>query len=477
VKIEKGKEEIEWAKRNFSKAKLRDKRRVRRAEVIAEALAEKAGGSIPQLFENTYDVKAAYNLFRHKESTPDNLQSGHREIVREEIAKAGTYLLPEDTTEMSWFENIEIEGLGPVGNGKNYQGFHLHTVMAVKWQQQQDNKRPPLEVLGVLDQQYHIRKLRPQGEKKSEGRKRKTRELESQLWEWASERIGPTVEIEEVEWIRVCDRGADIYEFLIGCKKLNHKFVVRAKHNRLLINPETNEQSGYLFDKAREISSLGNFQLQLRTRPQQRARIAELSVSATEVKLCSPLRPGKGGGRGKNPPVSCSVVRVWEENPPSPSGVEALEWIILCDRDVKTFEQALEVALQYSSRWIIEEFHKVLKTGLGAERLQLETSNGLFAAISIMSVVAIRLIDLREHMRLFPDSPAQDAGLDALELEVLRLKINKPIETVRDVALAIGRLGGHLNRKSDGMPGWQTLWRGIIRLQNIVEGVRLARNL
>jgi len=49
--------------------------------------------------------------------------------------------------------------------------------------------------------------------------------------------------------------------------------------------------------------------------------------------------------------------------------------------------------------------------------------------------------------------------------------------TVRDVALAIGRLGGHMNRASDGMPGWITLWRGMRELQLLVEGVRLARIL
>ena len=41
----------------------------------------------------------------------------------------------------------------------------------------------------------------------------------------------------------------------------------------------------------------------------------------------------------------------------------------------------------------------------------------------------------------------------------------------------LGRLGGHLNRRSDGLPGWQTLWRGMTTLQILVEGVRLSRHL
>src|SRR5215510_1758397 len=78
---------------------------------------------------------------------------------------------------------------------------------------------------------------------------------------------------------------------------------------------------------------------------------------------------------------------------------DKLEWILLCDAEVVDFAQARECALQYSTRWVIEEYHKAIKTGLGAERLQLESAERLFAAVAIMSVVALRLIELRERLR------------------------------------------------------------------------------
>jgi hypothetical protein len=134
----------------------------------------------------------------------------------------------------------------------------------------------------------------------------------------------------------------------------------------------------------------------------------------------------------------------------------------------------LEAVLQYASRWVVEDFHKALKTGLGAERLQLEDAHRLFAAISIMSVVALRLIDLRERLRVHPDAPAMEAGLDDFELKVLALYLKRRLSTVRDVALAIGRLGGHMNRKADGLPGLITLWLGMIELQALVAGARLG---
>jgi hypothetical protein len=64
-----------------------------------------------------------------------------------------------------------------------------------------------------------------------------------------------------------------------------------------------------------------------------------------------------------------------------------------------------------------------------------------------MSVVAVRLVELRERVRLIPEAPAEHCGLDMLELQVLRGYTEKYIRTVREVGLALGRLGGHMGRK------------------------------
>ncbi|HZO73094.1 MAG TPA: IS4 family transposase, partial [Ktedonobacteraceae bacterium] len=39
------------------------------------------------------------------------------------------------------------------------------------------------------------------------------------------------------------------------------------------------------------------------------------------------------------------------------------------------------------------------------------------------------------------------------------------------------KLGGFLGRKSDGDPGWLTLWRGWQTLQLLLHGVHLADGL
>jgi Transposase DNA-binding/Transposase Tn5 dimerisation domain len=467
-----------WAERHFSGAALSDVRRVERVETIAEAMAARPGESIPQLFAHRYDVKAAYQLFQLAEVTPDNLQVGHRECVLAALEKPGTYLLLEDTSELSWAGHQPIEGLGPVGASKDgQQGFLLHSVLAVGWKGPTASPEPvqrlPVEVLGLADQQYHVRKPRPKGERSDDHWRRKGRQRESQLWQQASRRIGSAPIRGSVRWVRICDRGADIYEFLASCRQVGHGFVVRAAQNRALIDPQTGQAAGHLFEAVGQVPALGHFDLELRARPGQPARTAHLSVSSLAVCLRAPRRPGQAAG--SLPPIPCTAVRVWEPEPPP--AVEPLEWILLGDGPASSFEQALGGALQYSARWILEEFHKGLKTGLGAERLQLEKAHPLFAAIAIMSVVALRLIELRERLRLEPQAPAAASGLNPLEREVLALACRRPLDTVQEVALAIGRLGGHLNRKRDGLPGWITLWRGMRRLNTLVEGARLASRL
>ena len=114
---------------------------------------------------------------------------------------------------------------------------------------------------------------------------------------------------------------------------------------------------------------------------------------------------------------------------------------------------------------------------MGAEKLQLQTAARLFAAVALLSVVALALVDLREKSRLQPDLLAEAAGLTATELRVLRHQSCRSLDTVRTVYRALAALGGHLGRKGDGPPGWQTRWLGRWSLRLLVEGVNMAPQL
>src|SRR5262249_59651548 len=126
--------------------------------------------SIPKMFIHGYDIKAAYKFFSHPEATPDNVQLAHRELVLEQMRLPGRYLLLEDSSEMSWSGKNPIPGLGPIGPGASgLQGFHLHSVLAVRWgcevkQTEHWPGRPAGQRVGHAAPAHHVPEKRPQGQ-------------------------------------------------------------------------------------------------------------------------------------------------------------------------------------------------------------------------------------------------------------------------------------------------------------------------
>ena len=474
-----------WAQTHFGGTGLGDVRRSRRVVTLAAGWARQPGATIPQVGAGQAGAsKAAYRLLGSAAATPEALQAPHRAVVRQALQAPGTCLLVEDTSELSWPETEERRpGLGPVGPGKaTSQGVLLHSLVAAGWPAQDPDpaaKRPALPLLGLLDQQFHVRQPVPEAEKDHPhggSRLRQGRVRESTLWSRSLRHVGSPPP--GTRWVVVADRGADIYEHLHQCRAQGLGFVVRAAQDRALVAGPEKAPAGRLLAVARAQPAAGQFPLALRGRPGQAAREVLLQVSfSPPLALRAPQRPG--GATGKGDPVPCAVVRVWEATeagdtgPPTPG----LEWLLLCDQPVTEFAQAHACARQYASRWLIEDFHKALKTGLGAEKLQLQTAARLFAAVALLSVVALALVDMREKSRLQPDLPATAAGLEATFLQVLTYRSPRPVQTVRDVYYALAGLGGHLGRKGDGPPGWQTLWRGLMSLRLLVEGVRIASQL
>ena len=127
----------------------------------------------------------------------------------------------------------------------------------------------------------------------------------------------------------------------------------------------------------------------------------------------------------------------------------------------------------YRARWVIEEYFKALKTGCAYEARQLESYEALRRALSIFAVIAWRLLWMRFLAQNAPDTPATLVAT-AAELEFLvaqgRLADSS---TVDDFLQAVARLGGHI--KNNGPPGWQVLWRGYRKLNDLAAGFALAK--
>ena len=161
----------QWACTHFGTVQLGDVRRQRRVCTLVAGWARQPGASIPQLGAGSaYASKAAYQLLSGVAVTPDILQEPHRQLVHQQLQQAGTYLLIEDTTQLRWAPaTARRAGLGPVGAGASgEQGVLLHSLVAASWPASEPPAgavRPPLPLLGLLDQQFYVRQARPAAEK------------------------------------------------------------------------------------------------------------------------------------------------------------------------------------------------------------------------------------------------------------------------------------------------------------------------
>ena len=83
--------------------------------------------------------------------------------------------------------------------------------------------------------------------------------------------------------------------------------------------------------------------------------------------------------------------------------------------------------------------------------------------LGVMSVVAMRLLQLKSVARTEPERPARTIvpRLWLIMLKAARKNRRRVHDlTIREFYRELAKLGGFLGRKSDGEPGWITIWRG-----------------
>lgn len=122
----------------------------------------------------------------------------------------------------------------------------------------------------------------------------------------------------------------------------------------------------------------------------------------------------------------------------------------------------------------------MLKSGCGIEQLQLEAAARLERALAICCIVAWRLLWLTYQARQTPNRPCTEI-LARHEWQALVCTVQgtpvPPTEppSLHEAVRMIAQLGGFLARKGDGEPGVKTIWRGLIRLNDIAATWLLVR--
>jgi Transposase DNA-binding/Transposase Tn5 dimerisation domain len=444
---------VRWAEQQWGTATLGDVRRNGRAVQLGAALASCPQSSLPQQTGSWHELKAAYRLLNEPEVTHAALSEPHWQATRQQAVQADTVLFVQDTSELDFTAHRQTKDLGWIGNTGG-RGFFLHSCLAV---------RPTAvpAILGLAAQQVWTRHGVRKGTETRSARAQ--RRKESDVWAEVVETIGPAPAAPERYWVSVSDRASDVFSFVRRTRAKGWHCLLRVSQNRAVLT--ASGQNAKLLDWAPRLPSQTETVIELRGREGQPGRRVRLQVAWSALALCPP----RHGPERQQTPVSGWCVRCWEAG----KRKNALEWVRFTTVPVTGAASALERIEWYRLRWVVEEYHKALKTGCALEQRQLQSAQGLLALLGFLAIVAVRLLQLRTVARTAPDTPANQVVEPELLEAVVQLRGGSADRMTADQFWrAVAGLGGFLGRKGDGNPGWQTLWRGWQRLQDLCWGLQ-----
>lgn len=461
-----------FAHQHFGTAELGDKRRTKRLVKMATAFASggtsSCGGTISSVIRDKHQAKAAYRLLDCEKVTHEAVIAPQAAFVREQMSQPGVYLVIEDTTLINFQGLKQTLGLGPIGESYT-RGLLAHQALVVR--AELDTWR--LEVVGLLGQRVWARPPVPpptdsdagpgagECKKKGKGKQKKDAELkpraDRESSRWMASMLASGAPAEGSTWIYVADREADIYELYQQADNGGYSCVIRAAQPRALVTPEGDLN---LLSAAESAPVKGRMLVPLSSTQKE----MEVELASTTVTLRGVNRPG---GRLANHTVNVVHARQVDAAGDEPPAC----WTLVTDLPVDTLEECSRVVGIYRTRWLVEELHKALKTGLKVEASQLSDARRLSALIGILSVVATFLIHQKLAARNDPDALLSEADADPDMLALLSTCYPPPDEgmTNKWFWITIARLGGY-HPSPRPQPGWLTLWRGWQALMLMLRG-------
>ena len=452
-----------WAHTTFGSCELSDVRRTRRVVTMAASLASHAGRSPHAACRGDAAAnEGAYRLLRNDAVDPQAIAEGGFRASIEVARGCAEVLAVEDTTTLGYGHAVREE-LGDLGGAEDAhtRGFHVHSVLLLDAHSGR--------TLGLGYQQRWCREPQARGQRHRRAQ-RAYEDKESFKWQRASQALAQAFGADVGRVISVCDREADVYEYLAYKRGEGQRFVVRAAWDR-----RTTGEQKRLFAEVEAAPVLGEHRVMVAQRAGRKARKAHVELRACEVEVREPLRRDTGGW------VRVNALLAREAK--AAKGETALHWLILTSEPLGDEAAARRVLEHYARRWRIEEFHKAWKSGTRIEERRLQSARGLERLAVMLAFVAVRLMQLREVLEEPRDSPRRcDEVLDEVQWKVLWLTRTRRAPPEQPPSLrwayeALAKLGGWGDTKRTGRAGWQTLWEGWFALNERVEGYRIAQQL
>ena len=450
-----------WAAQIAAATPLPDARLNSRLERLLIHLADKPLDAFPQAMPDWHQAKATYRFFANERVGQEALLTGLRDTTAGALRSLPLIYVIHDTTTCSYSSLKHTTGLGYVNDLEAARGLHCHSSLAI---------RPDGVAVGLLHQHYWARlELRT-----TRAQDRDLEDKESIKWIHglnATKQAADTLAAEQrPRVVHIMDREGDIHEVFAKVLAWGHGAIIRRYRNRSVA-----EGPGDADEAIWQAPVIARARLKLPASRGRKARTAVVELRTRDLTLTPKCHVERD-----RQPLRLTMVAVREVGTP-PEGGEPIEWLLWTTEPARTKKQMLAVVRTYALRWRIEDFHLAWKQGCRIEQLQLETRERLEKALILYAGVAVRLLRLRDLARQEPEAPCTEV-LTEEEWRALYVHVTgevpgaqTPVPTVAQAVKWIGRLGGHLGRKRDGMPGVRTLWRGWRDLAVLVAGYRAGQ--
>jgi hypothetical protein len=464
-----------WTADEMKDVDLRDKRLNQRLLTILSDLAAHPTASIPAACGGYAETAAAYRFFDNDKVQFDGVLQPHLNSTRTRIAAQPVVLLVPDTTEVDVTRpDQQVRGTGPLGSGTR-RGVFLHlmhaftpdgtplgTVEALPWARDDDDPKNATKTRGE-------RGTEPFEEK------------ESYRWLLSMQRVREEAgRCPGTQFVSVADSESDIYEVIAeGMEEpRNADWIVRSCQDRALVDDLCEDRTAldYLREELRATPVLDQQTISIRgrtpkvacddrdRRQPRKSREAVVEVRATRVTLRVPVH--KAGALAD---VTVNAVLVSEVNPPEDD--VPVEWLLLTSLPIDTVDQVRLIIQYYSTRWMVEVFFRVLKSGCRVEDRRFEEVERLLPCLAVYLIVAWRVLYLCRLGRSCPEISCE-AVFEPSEWQSLYVLMHqepppKVAPKLQEMIRLVAQLGGYVNRKRDDEPGPQTLWLGLQRLHDI----------
>ncbi len=443
--------------KDFPELDFGDVRRNERFVSIINNISKLPGSSIPLQNDSWYSTKATYEFYKNEDVSIALLQKAIANYGCSQVEELKQVLIAHDFCQVS-YNDSSAEGLGYLANTEG-RGIITFNSIAIS------SQGIPLS---LLYQQSFTRPLEELGKAK---KRRQAAFEDKESYHWykgitaVNEQLG-----DQVQKIHIADREADIYDLFFCSHQKNTDLLIRAKHNRKL-----NDKSA-LWDAVAQRPLAAEVMLDIPDKTGKKRVGIKVAVRYHQVEI---LRPVTSNNQYES--VFMTAIELKQVGEKQDWQEELLHWKLLTTLSVNTVTDALQCAKWYCYRWLIERFHYVLKSGTQVEELQLQQATSLQKAIHVYSIAAMRIMQLVYQSRQTPNASCQ-AVLTQKQWATLYILIHKTAKipdqppTLGIAVGWIGKLGGHLGRKSDGPPGLKAVWTGYRRLcdaMNIYEIMNL----